>query len=179
MERKVGIVGAREFPVVHAGPALFEWLAGKFPIATTTIYTRGSRGFDDYLGEGARYMGYTVIELRGTGGAANYIRDAQLVTAVEEVHAFFAPDHLGEGGTQHVIDKALDARKPSYSYTYLPGRPGAIDLIGSDDGEGFFDEGPGGDAGETQAAGEAASERAEQVRRGAPGWAENIGDLPF
>jgi hypothetical protein len=115
---KVAIIGSRSFPVIPAGPSLFSWLMREYPDpATVVVYTRGSDGFDTYFGHGADFMGYTVIPMKGTGGADNYLRDVKLVEAVDEVHAFFDPEHVGEGGTQHVIDKSLDAGVPARSYT--------------------------------------------------------------
>ena len=180
--KRVAIVGSSDFPVVHAGPAIFEWLGQTFPIHDTTIYTRGSKGFDLFLGEGAKYMGYPVIELPGRGGPSNYERDVKLVREVEEVHVFFSPDRVGEGGSQHLVDKALDQRKPTYSYSYIPGRVsggGHIELIGSDDGEGLFDAAAGQPAQPPPQPREAPPQRAGQGERGAPVWADDVGDLPF
>jgi hypothetical protein len=172
--KKVAIVGAREFPVIQAAPDIFDWLKA-FPFSDT-IFTRGSKGFDAVLTEGARFMGYTVVEMKGTGGADNYIRDVKLVQTVDEVHAFFEMDHIGEGGTQHVIDKALDNGVPSYSYIW-DGRQ--LVLIGSDDGASAPSGDEGAAPGVPEAPGPEAPESAGPSSKGPPVWPDGRGDLPF
>jgi hypothetical protein len=173
--KKVAIVGAQRFPVIAAGPAIFDWLKETVPLGTT-IYTRGSKGFDRYLAEGARFMGYTVVEMPGSGGADNYVRDVRLVETVDEVYAFFEADHIGEGGTQHVIDKALDQRRPSHSYIW---DDRALVLVGSDDGAGDPDDDAPPFGEPPEAPGEEPEEPAGEGSSSSPVWPNGYGDLPF
>lgn len=124
------MVAARAFPVIRAGLDLCEFMA-TFD-RTATIHTRSAKGGpDQFIAEAARTMGFDVRTWVGEGGASNYIRDVEMVRGADVVYAFFDADHVGEGGTQHVIDKALDQGKAVVSYVFDRG----LVIVGSYDSE--------------------------------------------
>jgi hypothetical protein len=53
------------------------------------------------------------------GGAANYLRDNEIVRAATEVLVFLDPNTLTDEntGTSHVLSKALDQRKKAMAYS--------------------------------------------------------------
>ncbi len=131
------MVGARAFPIIKAGVVIAELLA-TFDKTQDTIHTRtGKAGPDAFIAEAATIMGFTVRRWKGEGGASNYIRDVDMVKDADVVYAFFDEDHIGEGGTQHVVDKSLDQSKRTLTYIF-DGRN--LVLVGSaDPGEGELD----------------------------------------
>jgi hypothetical protein len=123
------MVASRAFPTIKAGMDLCE-LLGTFD-RSDTIHTRTAVGGGDaFIAEAATVMGFTVRRWKGEGGASNYIRDVEMVKQANVVYAFFGVDSVGEGGTQHVIDKSLDQHKRTYSYVW----DGRLVLVGSSDG---------------------------------------------
>lgn len=147
------MVAARAFPVIKAGLDLCELMA-TFD-RTATIHTRNAKGGpDQFIAEAARTMGFSVRTWVGEGGASNYIRDVDMVREADVVYAFFEADHVGEGGTQHVIDKALDQRKAVISYVFDRG----LVIVGSYDGEDRAADDEGGIGGSPEIPGKAAEE---------------------
>lgn len=165
------MVGARAFPVVQAGVALCDLLA-TLP-RDAVIFTRGAeRGVDAFVAEAASIMDFKVKRFPAEGGASNFIRDVEMVKDADAVYAFFEADHIGEGGTQHVVDKALDQHKRTYCYTW---NGGSLVLVGSSDGEDHPEHDEEADRSATEGAGEAAPEQFEyggthEEERGRPVW---------
>jgi hypothetical protein len=60
---------------------------------------------------------------------ATFDRDVAMVGRSDCVLAFFAEEHMS-GGTEHVVEKAIDQRVPVYSYGM---RDGALIRIGEED----------------------------------------------
>jgi hypothetical protein len=166
------MVGNRTFPVIKAAIELAELLA-TFDREKDTIHSRGSHGTDEFIIEAAKVMGFQTKTWPGKGGADNFIRDVEMVKAADIVYAFFEADSVGEGGTQHVLDKALDQRKPIRSYTF----DHRLILVGSSDA-GEDHGGPTEDPADGLSAlsGEEAEERTgsggevSESRRGRPSW---------
>jgi hypothetical protein len=52
----------------------------------------------------------------GRGPGAAFDRDNEMVRLSDLVLAFFAPGHVMEGGTGHVVETAIDRNVPVYSY---------------------------------------------------------------
>ena len=149
------MVVARDFPVVKAGMDLCELMA-TFDRATTIIHTRTAKeGGDRFVAEAAVIMGFSVKKWPGEGGAANYIRDVDMVKQADIVYAFFEADHVGEGGTQHVVDKALDQHKRVISFTW----DRRLHIVGSDDGTHYPLDDEEVPHGETEVVGEAPEKR--------------------
>ncbi len=53
---------------------------------------------------------------RRGGREATYVRDAHMTAMADHVFAFFATETLMEGGTAHVVDKAIDKEIPVTAY---------------------------------------------------------------
>lgn len=49
------------------------------------------------------------------GREATYLRDVAMTRRADLVLCFFATTHM-EGGTEHVVEKALDVQTPVYSW---------------------------------------------------------------
>jgi hypothetical protein len=123
------MVGARAFPVIKAAVELAELLA-TFDKDKDVIHSRGGdHGTDAFIIEAAKIMGFETRRWAGEGGASNYVRDVNMVKVADVVYAFFEAESIGEGGTQHVVDKGLDQRKSVRSYTW----DGRLSLLGSVD----------------------------------------------
>lgn len=52
----------------------------------------------------------------GKGRAGVYERDISMVEESEAVIAYFDQAHVMQGGTAHVVEKAIDKEKPVYAY---------------------------------------------------------------
>jgi hypothetical protein len=167
------IVGARAFPIIKAGVAVCDLLASFSP-EKDLIHTRGGeRGPDAFVAEAAGVMGFKVRRWPAEGGASNFVRDVEMVKAADVVYAMFEADHVGEGGTQHVVEKSLDQHKRTYSYTWTD--RGGLTLIGTDDGAGIAGHDEATVDGEAAVSREDASERAKYrsqspEERGRPVW---------
>ena len=136
------MVGARAFPIIKAGVEICD-LLGKLSRDTVICTRGGEHGPDAFIAEAAKAMGFTVRRFPGEGGASNFIRDVEMVNAADAVYAFFEAEHIGEGGTQHVVEKSLDQRKRTYSYTWTS--RGGLTLVGGDDGDGLLRRVPPGE----------------------------------
>ena len=63
-----------------------------------------------------------------SGRAAVYNRDIAMVAESDLVVAFFAPARIMEGGTAHVVEKAIDAAVPVFAYAIH--QDGRIERVG-------------------------------------------------
>lgn len=53
----------------------------------------------------------------GVGGrSAVFLRDVEMVQKADEVLCFFPPEHIMEGGTGHIVEKAMDQDKIVRAY---------------------------------------------------------------
>ena len=152
------MVGARAFPIIKAGVEICD-LLGKLSRDTVICTRGGEHGPDAFIAEAAKAMGFTVRRFPGEGGASNFIRDVEMVNAADAVYAFFEADHIGEGGTQHVVEKSLDQHKRTYSYTWTD--RGGLVVVGSHDGEDHPGHDEEADPGDAEVTGEAAPEQLE------------------
>jgi nucleoside 2-deoxyribosyltransferase len=57
------------------------------------------------------------LPLPAQGRQATFYRDIQMVADSDAVIVFFAPDAIMEGGTAHLVEKALDQSVPVYAYS--------------------------------------------------------------
>lgn len=98
---------------------------------------RAKRPFEALVSSLAEVMGFRVTDFTpDVGGRAQvFFRDIDMVKQSDEVVAFFPPEHEMAGGTAHVVDKALDQKKPVRAYAVVSGRR---ILIGSDNEEGVY-----------------------------------------
>jgi hypothetical protein len=129
--RKVVVVGSRSFPITpKIGAAVVELIQSYPP--DTVILTRGSSGFDTFVMRACEIIGYPVAVFPSTGGGDNFRRDADMVRESDEVLVFMDPHSLVDmnTGTAHVVEKALDQKKPTKAYSV--GNGGLV-YVGSSD----------------------------------------------
>lgn len=116
--KKVVVIGATKFPLDREVAAQVVEVLQTYPKGKTVFLTRaGVSPFDQFIVRAAGILGYPVLRFIGKGGTDNLERDDDLVREGDAFLCFFAPDHLGEGGTAMVTEKALTARKPVRAYT--------------------------------------------------------------
>lgn len=122
MTRKVVVVGSTSFPIDSSiGTQVVEELQALG--ADLAILTRGSEGFDQFIGHVCIILGVPCFTYRSAGGADNFLRDVELVRDADEVIAFFDPATLDrtDTGTGHIVEVALTQQKPVRAYTSVDG----------------------------------------------------------
>ena len=123
--RKVVMVGSSNFPL-DAGitSQVVEVLQG-FP-PDTLILTRGSDGLDQFIMSATQVLGFRCFTYPAAGGADNWNRDVEMVRDGTEVHAFLSLEDFERAdrmtGTYHVIEKALDQKRPTTAYVAIDGQ---------------------------------------------------------
>ena len=115
---KVVMVGSTTFPLNPDIAAEVIDLMRAYPEGTV-FQTRGSAGFDQFLAVAADILGYAVVTWPASGGADNFHRDAEMVKTADEVIVFLDPKtiHREDTGTAHLMEKALDQKKPTRAYS--------------------------------------------------------------
>jgi hypothetical protein len=85
------------------------------------ILTRKTKqwGVDQFVSAVCLYQGrdFTVYDNEGPSRGGAFVRDLALLNDADKVIALFAPDRVMEGGTAHIVNKALDERKEVEAYT--------------------------------------------------------------
>ena len=115
--RKVCVVGSRTFPLCPEVGAEIVDILRTYP-QDTVFLTRGSEGFDTFLMAVCPIIGYASVSYPSKGFGDNFRRDAQMAEEADEVIAFLDPASLTNmnTGTAHLIEKALDQKKPTRAY---------------------------------------------------------------
>ena len=54
----------------------------------------------------------------GFGRAATFARDVTMVERSDALIVYFDEDHLMEGGTGHLVEKAIDRDTPTWAYSF-------------------------------------------------------------
>lgn len=118
MERRIAVVGSTSFPITPEIGAEVVDVLREFPQGTTFL-TRGSPGFDHFIRRVGEVAGLSVVVYPARGGSSNWDRDVALVRDATEVLAFLDPATLSDSntGTAHIVEKALDQRKPTRAWT--------------------------------------------------------------
>ena len=116
--RKVVFCGSRSFPIDAELGGEVVSLMRTYP-ADTIFLVRGSHGFDQFVQRVADIIGYECEKFDSRGGGDNFRRDADMVREADEVVVFLDPASLSNDntGTAHIIEKALDQKKPTRAYT--------------------------------------------------------------
>lgn len=85
------------------------------------ILTRKTKawGVDQFVRAACEYLGreYTVYEVDGPARGGSFVRDLNLINDSDRIIAVFDPERVMEGGTGHIVNKALDERKEVEAYT--------------------------------------------------------------
>lgn len=122
MTRKVVIVGSTSFPIdASIGTQVVEEIKELGP--DIAVLTRGSEGFDQFIGHVCIILGLRCFTYQSHGGGDNWLRDIELVKDSDEVLAFFDPEQLDDpnSGTAHVVEVGLNKHKPVRAYTIVEG----------------------------------------------------------
>ena len=122
--RKVCVVGSTRFPMTAGiGAQVVDELRGLGDVA---ILTRGTGEFETFLMHVCPLLELRCLTYPSTGGPDNWRRDVELVHDADEVLAYVSPRDLEKHdrmtGTLHIVDKALDQKKPVRMFTEVDGR---------------------------------------------------------
>lgn len=121
--RKVAIVGSSNLEVTTSiGAAIVDLVRELGP--DSVLLTRGSGEVDHFIATIAPLLELRCFSYPSEGGAANWLRDVELVRDADEVLAIVSRGDMekkGESGTLHVVQKALDQEKKVRLYTVLDG----------------------------------------------------------
>lgn len=121
MTRKIAVVGSGTFPLTcEVGAQVVDVIRG---YEDAVFITRGSGPFEKFVGHVCLTLGVRCFEMKGGGGGDNFVRDAELVMACDELVAFIDPAVLDKphGGTQMVIERALSAGRKVRAATAVEG----------------------------------------------------------
>lgn len=118
---RVAVAASTTIDVVPEG--LLHWLADGVKAATVLlrrgINTRPGK-FESLVAEWCRMYNHLdyrwILPDPADGPAMVFNRDTELVSAADVVIAFLTPAGL-EGGTGHVVERAIDRGVPVYSFT--------------------------------------------------------------
>lgn len=105
------------------------------PPSSTILLRRARKSvaneFEQFVSVLAKTLGHSVEWcVPDTGGrAATFSRDVQMAARADIVLAFFDTDHIMEGGTGHLVEKASEAERVCYAYSI--DEEGNIGYIGS------------------------------------------------
>jgi hypothetical protein len=118
------MVGSTNFPLDAATTAQVIEVLRAFPEGTL-ILTRGSDGLDQFIMAACVVMGYRCFTYKAIGGSDNWTRDVEMVRDATEVHAFLSLEDFEKAdrmtGTMHVIEQALNAKRPTKAYVAVDG----------------------------------------------------------
>lgn len=114
---KIAMVGSRDLNLrVYAGAILLE-VANLEP-GTSVLLRKGNttpiNPFEQFVAELASRLGHPVVWCTpevGKGREATYERDIAMADKCDAMIAFFPPDKVMDGGTGHVVEKAIDANR--------------------------------------------------------------------
>ena len=119
---RIAVVGASALDVVPDN--LLYFLTDGTAASTIVYLRRGLKSkpgmFERLVASWCREMGHPevrwVLPDPELGAGSVFLRDNELVAASDLVLAFFAPGHHMEGGTGHVVERAIDSGVPVYSW---------------------------------------------------------------
>lgn len=124
----LAIAGSRQVHLPWVTPSLMQ-LVATLP-SSTIVLLRGPRNqkpnpFErtvQELCEMRELLVLYVVPEAGRNRVGTFVRDVELVASADTVIVFLAPDEdpLGDSGTAHVLQKAIDQSRPLYAYTVGP-----------------------------------------------------------
>lgn len=127
---RVAIGGSRKLPAGQAPRLLVHFIAELPPDAVVLLrcphapqdapgrFEQDVAALCDTLGHEVEWRPPEPTIL-SPGRVSVYARDIEMVGRADLILLFFSPDEAEEGnsGTVHLLDKALDAGRPTYAYT--------------------------------------------------------------
>lgn len=129
------IVGARElWPVPAVASAVLNIMVtheGNVFCIRANRASEITSGTEDLVDKIGARLNAVVLPWTAAGGSS-FHRDEEMVASATEVHAFFAPGAVMEGGTGHVAQVALRLGKALTAYTLND--DGDVVVIGEDEG---------------------------------------------
>lgn len=133
---KVAVVGSRALEVngdvaIHVVTLLAELPSGA-EILVRRPLTRPLRPFEALVSALANSLGHEVTEYTPDPGGRSqvFLRDVELVRDADEIIALFPDGDEMSGGTGHVVDKAIDQKRPVRAYAV---EAMGLRLIGAED----------------------------------------------
>lgn len=123
---KVAVVGSHDLDPALIASHLLKQLVS-LPTPSIVMLRRGRKtkpGPIEMLTESLCRQLEIAVEWREPQAGARagvYNRDVSMVGACDAVWAYFDPEHVMEGGTGHVVEKALDQDRPVYAWAPIDG----------------------------------------------------------
>lgn len=130
---KIAMVGARALDLLVVAEHVAETLQG-LPEGSTVLLRRGRISapgdFEVFTQALCLHLGinYQWCQPDEGGREAVYLRDIEMVAQADRVVAYFAPGSEMDGGTGHVVEKAIDADRMVDAYVARPHR--GVDWFG-------------------------------------------------
>jgi|ERR1051326_2698724 hypothetical protein len=121
MDHRIAVGGSRDVDP-RAAAAIIKFL---LRLGHPTVLLRRGREtepgpLESELAELARITGCPIEwHMPAPGGRDEvFFRDIDMVTSADLLLAVFSPEKSMEGGTAHLIEKAIDQRVPAYAFTF-------------------------------------------------------------
>lgn len=130
---KVAVVGNRALVLEQVVDHLLRTLVS-LPVDTVVLLRKGRKtpaGDFESLTQALclqLHINYEWCVPDEGGREAVFQRDISMVDQADAVVAYFAPDSVMEGGTGHVVEKAMDVDRPVFAYA--PTGPGLVTWVG-------------------------------------------------
>lgn len=124
---RVTFVGSTTLPLKEYAGAILGEIA-RLPEGTSVLLRRGLKTdpgqFEQLVAQICEQLAIDVewmLPEPNGGRAAVFERDIAMAEKSDEVVAFFPPNAVMEGGTAHVVEKAIDADRLTNVYVVLDG----------------------------------------------------------
>lgn len=121
MDHRIAIGGSRDVSPLAAAPVIKFLLRLGHP---TVLLRRGRETppgpLEQELAELCRTTGCPIEwHMPAPGGRDEvFFRDVDMITGADLLIAVFSPGKPMEGGTAHLVEKAIDQRVPAYAFTF-------------------------------------------------------------
>lgn len=118
----VAMAGSHDLPLSKAANGILKVLVG-LPPNTKLLLRRGKHTppgpFERLVAQlcDSLAIEYEWRRPQEGGRSATYLRDVSMADAADGVIAFFHPERIMDGGTGHLVEKAMDAGRPVWAMT--------------------------------------------------------------
>lgn len=121
--KKIAVIGSSTFPLSTPIGAQVVEVLREYGSDTLILTRNAETGFDHFVAAVAIALGQRCMSFKGAGRSDNFVRDAELVEACDEMVAFIDPAALDapHRGTAMVIERALTAGKKVRAATPVEG----------------------------------------------------------